>query len=300
MYAIIGATGNTGKIVAGKLLARGEKVRVVGRDAKRLEGLVQQGGEACVANAADAAALTTAFNGAKAVYLMIPPNPGHPNVRQEQEQISDALAAAVQKAGVEYAVVLSSIGGDKPEKTGPVLGLHSLEEKLNQNSSLKAVYLRAGYFMENLLPQVGIFQDFGVAGGPLRGDLKLSMIATEDIGAVAAETLLKLGFNGKQARELLGQRDVTYQEVAAVIGKGIGKPDLAYMQFPPAQLKPALKQMGMSANMVDLLLEMCDALNSGYMAPLESRSAQNTTPTSIETFVSKEILPRFKEKAAGA
>src|ERR1039458_2148161 len=261
MYAIIGATGNTGKVVAGKLLARGEKVRVVGRDAKRLEGLVQQGGEACVANAADAAALTTAFNGAKAVYLMIPPNPGHPNVRQEQEQVSDALAAAVQNAGVEYAVVLSSIGADKPEKTGPVLGLHSLEEKLNQISSLKAVYLRAGYFMENLLPQVGIIQDFGVAGGPLRGDLKLSMIATEDIGAVAAETLLKLGFNGKQPRELLGQRDVTYQEVAAVIGKGIGKPDLAYMQLPAAQLRPALMKMGMSANMADLLLEMCDALN---------------------------------------
>ena len=300
MYAIIGATGNTGKVVAGKLLARGEKVRVVGRDAKRLEGLVQQGGEAYVANAADAAALTQAFNGAKAVYLMIPPNPGHPNVRQDQEQISDALAAAVQKAGVEYAVVLSSIGADKPEKTGPVLGLHNLEEKLNRIASLKAVYLRAGYFMENLLPQVGIIQGFGVAGGPLRGDLKLAMIATEDIGAVAAETLLKLGFDGKQPRELLGQRDITYQEVAAVIGKGIGKPDLAYMQLPAAQLRPALMKMGMSANMADLLLEMCDALNSGYMAPLETRSAQNSTPTSIETFVSKEILPRFKEKSAGA
>ncbi len=300
MYAIIGASGNTGKVVAGKLLAHGEKVRVIGRDAGRLQHLVQKGAEAFVANAADAAALTQAFSGAKAVYLMIPPNPSHPSVREDQERVSDAMVAAVKNAGVEYTVVLSSIGADKPAKTGPVMGLHNLEQKLNGIAALKGVYLRAGYFMENLLPQVGIIQNFGATGGPLRGDLKVAMIATHDIGAAAAEVLLKLDFTGKQARELLGQRDLTYQEVASVIGKAIGKPGLGYMQFTAAQLKPAVVQMGMSSNMADLLLEMSAALNSGYMAPLEARSAQNTTPTTIETFVAEQIAPKFTEKAAGA
>ncbi len=300
MYAILGASGNTGSVVAKELLAHGEKVRVIGRDAKRLESLVQKGAEAFVANANDAAALTEAFTGAKAVYLLIPPNPGIPNVREDQERVSDALVAAVRNAGVERAVVLSSIGADKPEKTGPVIGLHNLEQKLNDVSALKAVYLRAGYFMENLLPQVGVIQNFGVVGGPLRSDLKVAMIATKDIGAAAVEALLKLEFTGKEARGLLGQRDLTYQEVASVIGQAIGKPGLSYVQFPPAQLKPALTQMGMSSNMADLLLEMSEALNSGYMAPLEPRSAQNTTPTSIETFVAEQIVPRFTGKAAGA
>jgi len=300
MYAIIGASGNTGSVVAGKLLDHGEKVRVIGRDPSRLERFIQKGAEAMAADAGDAAALTQAFNGAKAVYLMIPPNPGIPNVREDQDRVGDALVAAVQKAGVEYAVVLSSIGADKLEKTGPVVGLHNLEQKLNGVASLKAVYLRAGYFMENLLPQVGIIQNFGVMGGPLRGDLKVAMIATQDIGAAAAEALLKLDFSGKQARELLGQRDVSCQEVAAVIGKAIGKPGLGYIQFGPAQIKPALTQIGMSSNMADLILEMADSLNSGYMAPLEPRSAQNTTPTSIEAFVAEQFVPRFKEKAAGA
>jgi uncharacterized protein YbjT (DUF2867 family) len=181
-----------------------------------------------------------------------------------------------------------------------VVGLHNLEQKLNGIAALKAVYLRAGYFMENLLPQVGIIQNFGVTGGPLRSDLKVAMIATQDIGAAAAEALLKLEFTGKQARELLGQRDLTYQEVASVIGQAVGKPSLGYMQFPPAQLRPALVQMGMSANMADLILEMAEALNSGYMAALEPRSAQNTTPTPIETFVAEQIVPRFTGKAAGA
>jgi len=300
MYAIIGASGNTGKVVAGKLLAHGEKVRVIGRSPGRLEHLIHKGAEALAADVHDAAALTQAFNGAKAVYLMIPPNIGIPNVREDQERVSDALVAAVQKAGVEYAVVLSSIGADKAEKTGPVVGLYNLEQKLNNVAGLKAVYLRAGYFMENLLAQVGIIKNFGVTGGPLRSDLKVAMIATEDIGVAAAEALLKLDFSGTQARELLGQRDLTYLEVASVIGKAIGKPDLGYMQFGGAQIKPALMQIGMSSNMADLILEMAEALNSGYMAPLEPRSAQNTTLTSIERFVAEQIVPQLTGKAAGA
>lgn len=300
MHAIIGASGNTGSVVARKLLAHGERVRVIGRDAKRLESLVQKGAEAFVANVTNAAALTQAFNGVKAVYLMIPPNPTSPNVREDQEQVSDALVAAVKNAGVKHAVLLSSIGADRSEKTGPVVGLHNFEQKLKGISDLNAVYLRPGYFMENLLPQVGIIQAFGMTGGPLRNGLKVAMIATKDIGAAAAEILLKLDFSGKQVRELLGQRDLTYLEVASVIGKAIGKPGLGYMQFPPAQIKPAMTQMGMSPNMVDLILEMAEALNSGYMAPIEPRSAQNTTPTSIETFVAEQIAPKFAGKAAGA
>ena len=298
MYAITGATGNTGSVIAEKLLARDEKVRVIGRDGGRLARFVQKGAEAFVADLTDAASLTKALSGAKAVYAMIPPNLAAPDVRAYQERVSDALAAAIKNAGVGYAVVLSSVGADKPEKTGPVVGLHNLEQKLNRINSLQALYLRAGYFMENLLPQIGVIQNFRVMGGPLRGDLAVAMIATRDIGAAAAEALLKLNFSAKQTRELLGQRDLTYQQLASIIGKAIGKPNLSYTQFAPGQIRPALLQSGMSSSMADLLLEMSEALNSGYMAPLEPRSAQNTTPTPIETFVAEEFLPRFTGKAA--
>jgi uncharacterized protein YbjT (DUF2867 family) len=300
MYAITGATGNTGSVIALKLLARGEKVRVIGRDAGRLGALVQKGAEACVADMTDADALTKAFGGAKAVYAMIPPNPASPDVSGYQERVSDALLAAITKAGVEYAVVLSSVGADKPEKTGPVVGLHNLEQKLSSITGLKALYVRAGYFMQNTLAQIGAINNFGILGGPLRADLLVAMIAARDIGEWAGEELLRLTFTGKQARELLGQRDVTYREVASIIGKAIGRPNLTYSQFPAQLIKPALLQSGMSSNMADLILQMSEALNSGYMAPLESRSAQNTTPTPIETFVVEEFVPRFTGKAATA
>jgi len=154
--------------------------------------------------------------------------------------------------------------------------------------------------MENLLPQVQVIRNFGIVGGPVRPDLKLPMIATRDIGAHAAELLRGRAFAGKQARELLGQRDVTYTEVASLIGKAIGKPNLAYSQLPAEQVKRAFVQMGMSANIADLLLEMSEAMNSGHMVALEPRFPQNTTPTSIETFLTQEFVPRFQGKAAGA
>jgi uncharacterized protein YbjT (DUF2867 family) len=300
MYVITGATGNTGSIVAETLLANGGKVRVVGRDAKRLERFTQKGADAFVADVTDAGAMAKAFSGAKAAYAMVPPSISSPDVRAYQERVNDALLSAIEKTGVKHVVVLSSVGADKPEKTGPVVGLHNLEEKLKGVAGLNALYLRAGYFMENILPQVGVIQVLGSVAGPLRSDLPLPMIATRDIGTVAAEALLKLDFEGKRLRELHGARDVTYEEVAKIVGAAIGKPTLAYKQLPAEQLKPALTKMGMSSNMADLLLEMTDALNSGHMKALEPRSPMNTTPTTLETFVAEIFVPAYRGKAARA
>jgi len=297
MYVITGATGNTGGVVAERLLAGGEKVRVVGRDPKRLERFVQKGAEPFVAEATDAAALTNAFAGAKAVYAMIPPNIGASDVRAYMESVSDALRSAIGKNGIKYAVVLSSLGADKSNGTGPVAGLHSLEKKLEGIPGVNALFLRAGYFMENLLPQAGVIKSMGIMAGPVAEDLPLPMIATRDIGAFAAEALSKLDFFGKGVHELQGARDVTYAEVAKIVGAAIGKPDLAYTLVPGAHLKPLLMQMGMSSNMADLLLEMADALNSGHMKMLEPRSPANTTPTSLETFVAEVFLPAYRGRA---
>lgn len=293
MIAIVGASGNTGGVAAGRLLERGEKVRVIGRSQGRLERLTKQGAEAFIADATDATAMAKAFEGARAVYAMIPPNVSSPDVPGYQERISDALTAAVAETGTSKVVMLSSVGADKPGKTGPVTGLHRMEEKLSTVAGMDAVYLRAGYFMENLLAQVGVIRNFGMAAGPLRSELSLPLIASRDIGAAAADLLANPDFTGKQPRELLGQRDISYAEIASIIGKAIGKPGLNYTQLPAAQLRPALMQMGFSASMANLLLEMSDALNSGYMAALEPRTAANTTPTSIETFIADEFAPQF-------
>jgi len=293
-YTIIGASGHTGHVVALQLLQQGQNVRVIGRSADRLQPLVQRGAEPFVADAADSAALARAFTGVRGVYAMMPPDWSVPNFRTYQDRISDAIGSALEQARVSHVVALSSFGADKESGTGPVAGLHYLEQRINRVPGIKAWHIRAGYFMENTLPQAQVINQFGMMGGPLRPDLKLPMIATRDIGAFAGNKLLKLDFSGQQAHELAGQGDLNYAELAVIIGKAISKPDLKYSQLPDEQIRGFFIQMGASPNFADLMLEMSAALNSGHMRGLEQRSPANTTPTSFEQFVQEAFVPAYQ------
>ena len=177
-------------------------MRVVGRDAARLQRFVRKGAEAVAADLTDGAALAKTLSGARAAYLLLPPI----TTREDQERDSDAIAKAVKESGLPYAVNLSSYGAHVPGGTGPVTGLHSSEQKLNAISGLNVLHLRAAYFMENNLAAIGMIQAIGRFGHALLPDLKLPMIATRDVGDYAAQRLLELDFSGKQTRELLGER----------------------------------------------------------------------------------------------
>lgn len=265
-----------------------------------MKGLTAEGGEPFAADLTDAAAVAKAMAGAKAAYVMIPPNISNFDVLGYQKRVADSFASALKVAGVSHVVTLSSVGADKADKTGPVIGLRYLEQQLNSIDGLNVLQLRAGYFMENTLGQAVAVQKMGTTVGPLRADLKLPMIATRDIGEAAANALFNLDFEQKPTRELLGQRDLTMAEATQIIGKAIGKPDLKYVQLPDEQVKPALMQMGMSANMADLILEMSAALNSAHMRALEPRSAKNSTPTSYESFVAEELVPLYQQATKAA
>jgi uncharacterized protein YbjT (DUF2867 family) len=295
-YVILGATGNTGSIVADFLLSKGQKVRVVGRDASRLQRFVRKGAEAFTADMTDAAALTKAFKRARAAYLLLPPITS----REDQERESDAIAKAVSESGVRHAVYLSSYGAQVPQGTGPVTGLHSAEEKLNTIGGLNVLHLRAAYFMENNLTAIGMIQQMGIFGHALLPDLKLPMIATPDVGDYAAQRLLHLDFSGKQTRELLGERDLSMTEATAVIARAIGKPDLRYKQFPYDQVQQVLEHMGMSPKKAAVYIEMFQAINAGVLAALEPRSPENSTPTSFEQFVRDVFAPAYRGAAATA
>src|ERR1700723_4140985 len=272
-YVILGATGNTGSIIADYLLLKGQKVRVVGRDVARLQRFVNQGAQASIGALSDSAALTKAFSGARAAYLMLPPI----SSREDQERESDAIAKAAKESGLPYAVNLSSYGAHVPEGTGPVTGLHSAEQKLNSISGLNVLHLRAAYFMENNLAAIGMIQAIGRFGHALLPDVKLPMIATRDVGDYAAPRLVDLDFSGKQTRELLGERDLSMTEATAIIARGIGKPDLRYVQFPYDQVQQVLEQMGMAPKKAAVYIEMFNAINVGVLAAQEPRSLENTT-----------------------
>jgi uncharacterized protein YbjT (DUF2867 family) len=294
MIAITGASGQTGHVAAKILLSRGQKVRVLGRHAAKLAPLVALGAEARVFEFHDEVAMTDAFTGADAVYALNPPNPTADDIIGNYDRNSEALVAAIKGSGVKHVVTLSSIAAQLSEGNGPVLGLYRMEQKINSIPHLNVRHLRPAYFMENSLAQIAVIQKFGSVAGIIKPNLKFPMIATKDIGAVAADELERHDFIGISTRELLGSRDISMNEAAKIIGAGIGKPELSYMEPPVAMFVMALRQAGMSANMAELIAEMCLSINSGVFRGEEPRAARNTTPTTFETFVAEVFAPAFR------
>jgi hypothetical protein len=89
-------------------------------------------------------------------------------------------------------------------------------------------------------------------------------------------------------------------EATAVIARGIGKPDLRYEQFQYDQVQQALTQLGVPPKGAAMYIEMYKAINAGVLVPLEPRSEENTTPTSIEQFVQDVFAAAYHGKAPSA
>jgi len=299
MYAVCGATGNTGSVVAGRLLEAGQTVRVIGRRRDKLEPFVARGAEAVVAELTDSAALARAFAGVRAVYAMIPADYGG-DLRAFQAKVGDALAAAIAEAGVGYAVSLSSIGADKPSGTGPIAGLHEFEKKLDTIAGLNVLHLRPGYFFENLLMTIPAIRQTGTLPAAFRPDLPVAMVATRDIGTRAADELLKLEFTGRSTRELRAPRDYTFPEVARILGDATGNPGLSYHRLPDEAFEEALAHMGLPRTTAALFREMVVALNEGRVKALELRSPENTAPTTLEQWAQQVFAPAYQGKIASA
>jgi len=284
MIVITGATGNIGSRLVEILLSRGEQVRAVARSPQKLAGLAAKGAEARAGDLADSAFLASAFNGADAVFALVPPNYGAEDFRAYQHRIGESIAAAVRKSGVKHVVNLSSQGADLPDGTGPIKGLYDQEARLNRLDGVNLLHVRPTYFLENLLVNIDLIRKMGIMGSAVRGDIRFAMIATRDIAAHTAERLVKRDFSGRSVQDLLGQRDVSLDEAAGIIGKKIGKPDLRYITFPYDDAEKAMTGMGLSPDVSKLYVEMSRALNDGRFAVGLVRTRENTTPTSIEEF----------------
>jgi len=284
MLAITGATGKTGSKVAEMLLDAGHTVRVIGRSAERLKGLTAKGALAAVGDMADRSFLTKAFIGADAVFALIPPNLAVSDFRAYQEKIGESIVAAIKDSGIKYVVNLSSQGAHLPDRTGPIKGLHDQELRLNKLDGVNVLHLRPTYFMENLLMNIDMIRKMNIMGSAVRGDVRFAMIATKDIAAYAAERLVKRDFTGKSVADLLGARDLSLSEAAAIIGTKLGKPDLKYVAFPYEDAEKGMIGMGVKPDMAELYIEMSKALNEGLFAVNIPRTKENTTPTAFETF----------------
>lgn len=295
MIVIMGVTGHVGGKIAAFLTKKKEPVRVISRSAGRLRELVGKNVTAFAGDANDTEFLVKAFTDADAVFTLIPPNPTVPEFIRYADTIGQNIARALEIAKVKYVVYLSSVGAEiTGGGTGPITGLHNMEERLNRIKGLNVVHMRAGYFMENLLGNIDLIRSKGITGSAIQGDLRLSMIATKDIAAFATDRLAKRDFIGSSVHYLLGQRDLSLTDASSIIGSKISLPGLPYITFPYDEAEKAMVAMGLSPDMSRTYVEMAQAFNDGKIKAV--RTKENTTPTSIELFCEEVFVPAFLQK----
>lgn len=292
MYVITGATGNTGTRIANALLDAGQKVRAVGRSEERLRPLVQKRAKPFVGSVDDPAAMTRAFAGAKAVYLLIPPIYWAEDGRAFINTVSQTYAKAIENTRVRYIVSLSSAYAHSPEFS-PVQGLYDHEKRLNHLENVNVIHLRPGVFMENLNWNIPTIKEHGVIASAYKPDVPIPMIATKDIAAEAIALLLSLDFSGKSARALLGQRDVSMAETTEILGNAISR-KLTYVQLSYDEVEQGMVKAGFSRDFARRVVSAQRGANEATMPVCEPRSSKNTTPTSLEEFA-RDFAQAYRE-----
>jgi uncharacterized protein YbjT (DUF2867 family) len=263
-FVVTGSLGNISKPLAEKLVAAGHSVTVVSSKADKTAQIEALGAKAAIGSVDDVAFLTKTFTGADAIYTMVPPNFGSGDWKKYIAGIGENYASAIHASGVKNVVNLSSMGAHMPEGCGPVSGLFFVEKALNALEGVNVKHLRPGFFYPNFLANVGMVKHMGIIGGNYGENATLVIVHPEDIAEVAAEELQSLSFKGRSIRYIASDEKTT-NEVASILGKAIGKPELPWVNFKDEETFGGMVQAGVPEEIAKNYAEMGAAMRSGEM-----------------------------------
>lgn len=221
MYAITGITGKVGGAVARNLLAAGQPVRAVVRDAAKGRVWADQGCEVAIAEMEDAQALTHAFTSATGVFVLPPsefdPQPGFPEARA----VIGAVRQALDAARPARAVCMSTVGAQAAQPN--LLSQRTLMEEALATLPLPVTFLRPAWFLENLAWDIAQAREQGVLSSYLQPlERAVPMVATADVGRVAAELLMQPG-EPPRIVELEGPQRLSQHDIAAALSAVLGR-----------------------------------------------------------------------------
>lgn len=283
-YVITGSLGHISKPLVQQLVQAKHQVTVITSRTENATAIEALGATAAVGSIEDATFITNTFAGADAVYLMIPPKWTVDNWYAYQQQVADNYVAAVKQNNIPHVVLLSSIGAHLRKGAGPIDGLGYLEEQLNTLTNTHSLFLRPSYFFYNLFSQIDLVKNAGIFGSNFSGNEKLVLVDTNDIAAAAAKALLDLNFKG-QTVQYISTIETTGNEVAAVLGKAIGKEGTPWVAFTDEQSLQGMLGAGLPQTIAEGYIQLGSSLNAGLLqADYWKTNVQPTGNLSLEQF----------------
>lgn len=262
-YVLTGSLGNINKPMVEQLTKAGKSVTVISSRGETQAEIERLGAKAAIGSVTDADFLVKTFTGADAVYLMIPSNFGQANFLDYQKEVSNNYVNAVRRSGVKNVVLLSSIGAHLRQGAGPIDGLGYLEEELEKLEDVNVKMLRPSYFFYNLNGMAGMARQAGIIGSNFGGTAeKIALTHTNDIAKEAVKNLLSLDFKGKTVQYIVSD-ERTSDEIAQVLGKAIGRPELVWVPFSDEESLQGMLQAGLSEDMAGRYTQMGKAFREG-------------------------------------
>lgn len=260
MYVVTGMTGKVGGAVADTLLAAGKPVRAVVRNIEKARVWTERGCDVVQADMTSSAALKVAFSGAEAVFVLPPPEFDPSPDFLEARVVNDAVYAALAVAAPSHVVCLSTIGAQATQTN--LLTQRTLLEGKLQDLAMPVTFLRPAWFIENAAWDVAAARNAGVIQSFLQPiDRPVPMVATADVGRVAAELMMQAGL-GKRVVELEGPRRVSPGDIAAALTELVGHRVTAE-PVPRDSWEALFRDQGMQQPMPRM--RMLDGFNEGWI-----------------------------------
>ncbi|NQW16081.1 MAG: SDR family oxidoreductase [Chloroflexi bacterium] len=288
-FLVIGATGIAGGEVARGLLARGESVRALARDAEKAQPLKDLGAEVAVGDLSDPSTLGPAFDGIDSVFLVT-------GIVDNAAQNGASAIDASKIAGVSHLVRYSAIGGslDSPVALGRD---HAQTELDVKESGIPYTILRTQTYMQNLLVAAATIASDGAIHLPYR-DGRVGMVDVRDIGIFAVELLVRGGEIGK-TYTITGPESIDLHQAASAISDAIGK-DVNYVDIPPEAAQQALLGFGLSEWLVNQYLAYFEEFASGAADFISDDFEQlmGRKPLSVAEFARDHAVAFSGESAA--
>jgi NAD(P)H dehydrogenase (quinone) len=259
MFAITGITGQVGGEVARNLLAAHQAVRGVVRDVSKCKEWMDRGCEVVSGDIDNAESLIAAFKDVEGAFVLVPPTFDPSPDFHEALTVAASLTTAFAAARPRRVVYLSTIGAQATHSN--LLTQHTIIEEALQKLPTAITFLRPGWFMENSSWDVGPAKSGSIQSFLQPLDKPVPMVATADIGRVAAELLQEL-WEGHRVVELEGPRRVTPNEIASTFAKLLGHA-VRIEAVPRSEWERLFESQGMKNP--EPRIRMLDGFNEGWI-----------------------------------
>lgn len=284
MYIIVGGTGHVGSATASRLIAQGQGVIVVTRDASKAESWRERGAEVAEADILDTAALRKIFKRGRRAFLLNPPAPPSTDTDKEERATARAILEALNDSGLEMVVAQSTYGACPGERIGDLSVLYEFEEGLRRQS-IPAIVMRAAYLMSNWDQGIDAARDSGKLVSTLPADFQLPMVAPSDLGTAAAQFLQESAqVSGVTIKHVEGPSRYTPTDTANAIGKILGR-TVEVDAVPSDKLEDAYLKLGFSQNSAKSFARMTRAT----IEKLELPASPHRGKTTIEDYIREHI-----------